>query len=593
MSTRLEDYAMIGDGETIALVNRAGSIDWLCLPRFDSDACFAALVGDERNGRWCMAPADNVMRIERRYCQDTLVLETDFITAEGRVRVLDFMPIRSGRDSTVIRIVAGIDGAVAMRSSLAVRFDYGTVSPWYTDEKDGAVIGKVGPDLVVIRADVKLKRQDEIVMADFHVKAGQRFAFSLQHDGSTAPPPGPVDAERLLEETKSWWLDWIARFDKPTEWPDFIKRSLIVLKALTYFPTGGIVAAGTTGLPEKPGGRMNWDYRYCWLRDSTFTLTAFLNAGFKDEAREWLHWLLRAIAGDPERIRIAYRVDGGRHLYEWNADWLMGWEGAQPVRVGNGAARQRQLDIFGEIIDSTHLAEQAGLERNDWEDAIERRLVLKVAETWREPDQGLWESRGRPRHYVYSKAMAWVAVDRFLKMSRTRPHVEPELLSKLEKLRDEMHAEICARGWSEKRGSFVTHYATRQLDGSLLLLPLVGFLPISDPRMTATIAACEAELIESGFVRRHKAAAFGTEEGCFIACSCWLANCMVLQGRHEEARKLLGRIAGIANDVGLLSEEYHVREGRLLGNIPQALSHLSFVNAALSLAGPVLQRGGG
>lgn len=593
MSTKLEDYAMIGDGETVALVSRTGSIDWLCLPRFDSDACFAALLGEPSHGSWQIAPDATPTDIRRRYCGDTLVLETEFVTPEGVAQVLDFMPIRQGKNSAVIRIVTGIEGTVAMRSTLSARFDYGTVSPWYTDEKDGAIIGRVGPDLVVLRAEVPMTREGETITAAFTVKTGQRFAFTLQHDGSTAEPPPALDSERLLGATKTWWLDWIAPFDKATEWPELVKRSLIVLKALTYFPTGGIVAAGTAGLPEKPGGRMNWDYRYCWLRDSTFTLTAFLNAGFKEEARAWLHWLLRAIAGNPDRIRIAYRVDGGRHLQEWDADWLPGWEGARPVRIGNGAAGQRQLDIFGEIIDSTHLAERAGLERSDWEGEIERRLVLRVAETWRDPDQGLWESRGSPRHYVYSKAMAWVAVDRFLKMQGTQSHCAPELRQRLQALRDEMHAEICARGWSERRGSFVAHYTTRRLDGSLLLLPLVGFLPVEDPRMAATIAACEAELMEGGFMRRHKASAFGTEEGSFLACSCWLANCMVLQGRQDEARALLGRIAGIANEVGLLSEEYHVREGRLLGNMPQALSHLSFINAALNLSGPVLQRGGG
>lgn len=593
MSKPIEDYAMIGDGETIALVDRTGSIDWLCWPRFDSDACFAALLGEPKHGCWRLAPEAAVQETIRRYCGDTLVLESTFRTETGLVQVLDFMPIRSGKNAAVIRIVSGLEGEVSMCSDLALRFDYGTLSPWYKQEKDGTLIGRVGPDLVAIRAEVPMAREEKRIVARFIVKTGERIAFTLQHDGSTDAVPEPLDAEQLLGETKEWWLTWIDRFDRQTEWQNLIKRSLITLKALTYFPTGGIVAAGTTGLPEKPGGRMNWDYRYCWLRDSTFTLTAFLNAGFKEEARAWLHWLLRAVAGDPDRIRIAYRVDGGRHLQEWEADWLPGWEGATPVRIGNGAARQRQLDIFGEVIDSTYLADRAGIERDDWEVEVERRLVLHVAETWRAPDQGLWESRSSPRHYVYSKAMAWVAVDRFLKMDAVRSGIEAELRVQLTHLRDEMHAEICAKGWSEKRGSFVSHYTSRRLDGSLLLLPLIGFLPIDDPRITATIAACEAELMEGGFVRRHKASAFGTEEGSFIACSCWLANCMVMQGRHEAARALLGRIAGIANDVGLLSEEYHVRQGRMLGNLPQALSHLAFINAALCLSGPVLQRAGG
>ena len=592
MSKRIEDYAMIGDGQTIALVSRTGSIDWLCLPRFDSDACFSALLGEDRHGTWTMRPEAPRFETHRRYCGATLVLETEFTTDTGKVQVTDFMPIRTGRDSSVIRIVMGLEGEVAMQSELCARFDYGTLGPWYTEE-EGTFVGKVGPDLIAIRAGVPLTRDDETIRAKFVLKTGQRVAFSLQHDGSTHPVPAPVDAERLLVDTKSWWLDWISSFKKKTEWPEFVKRSLITLKALIYMPTGGIVAAGTAGLPERPGGRMNWDYRYCWLRDSTFSLTALCNAGFNAEAKAWLHWLLRAIAGNPGRIRIAYRLDGGRHLDEWKANWLPGFDNSRPVLIGNAASRQRQLDVLGEIIDSTHLAEQAGIERGDWGFEVERRLVLRIAGTWREPDQGPWESRGRPRHFVYSKVMAWVGVDRFLKMQGVRAHCDEACLRRLESLRSEMHSDICMQGYSEKRGSFTAYYGSHRVDGSLLLLPLVGFLPVEDPRMASTIAVVEAVLMEGGFVRRSPAPLLGIGEGSFLACSAWLANCMVMQGRRDDACALLERIMGIANDVGLLSEEYHVWQRRLLGNMPQALSHLAFINAALCLDGPVLQRGGG
>ncbi|MBW4023267.1 MAG: glycoside hydrolase family 15 protein, partial [Proteobacteria bacterium] len=385
MSKRIEDYAMIGDGETVALVGRNGSIDWLCWSRFDSDACFAALLGDKEHGCWSMTTEDPHPQMSRSYCGNTLVLETVFATATGKARLIDFMPVRSGSSSSIIRIVTGLEGNVALQSDIRLRFGYGTVAPWFITKK-GAITGKVGPDLVIARSDVPIEIVDGTISAHFEVREGQRVVFTLQHGSSTEAAPAPLDADRLLDETKTWWLEWIERFDKPAEWPDFVRRSLITMKALTYFPTGGMVAAATTSLPEKPGGRMNWDYRYCWLRDSTFTLTAFLNAGLKQEAHSWFHWLLRAVAGSPDKIRIAYKVDGGRRLEEWTPSWLPGFNGARPVRVGNGAAGQRQLDIFGEILDSSHIAERAGLERNEWEIEIERRLVMHVAEVWREPD---------------------------------------------------------------------------------------------------------------------------------------------------------------------------------------------------------------
>ena len=592
MTRRIDDYAMIGDGQTVALVGRNGSIDWLCWPRFDSDACFAALLGEDENGCWALAPEGREIKRSRAYCGNTLVLETEFTTEAGAVRVVDFMPIRHGESSTIVRIVSGLDGVVDLRSDIRLRFDYGSVAPWF-QKAEGAIIGTVGPDLIVIRSDVPLERDAETISSRFAIRAGQRVTFTLQHTASTAAAPAQVDSDRLLGETKTWWLDWIGKFSRQTEWPDFVKRSLITLKALTYFPTGGVIAAPTTSLPEKPGGSMNWDYRYCWIRDSTFTMTAFLNAGLKDEASAWLRWLLRAIGNSPDSIRIAYRVDGGRRLEEWRAGWLRGFGGARPVRIGNSAAGQRQLDIFGEVLDSAHLAERAALDRSDWEFGIEHRLVQHVSEIWRQPDQGMWESRGSPKQYVYSKVMAWVAVDRFLKMARAKTELPPATFGRFDKLRDEMHTEICQKGFNEKYKTFGVQYDSHQLDASLLLLPLVGFLPIDDSRIAGTIAAIESQLMESGLVRRHRAPAFGTEEGAFIACSCWLADCMALQGRRDEARDLLARVIALANDVGLLSEEYHVPQKRLVGNIPQALCHLAVVNSVLGLSGPVLQRGGG
>lgn len=592
MAKRIEDYAMIGDGQSLALVGLNGAIDWLCLPRFDSDACFAALLGRPEHGSWELCPQRPVQQARRRYAGDTLVLETEFHTEGGACLVTDFMPIREGKHSSLVRIVSGLSGVVEMRTTLRARFDYGRVAPWYSRE-EGVLVGRIGPDLLAVRADIPLREEAGTIAAAFPLVAGQQVVFCMQHGESTAALPPALDAHALLRQTKRWWLDWISGFKHETAWPDLVRRSLITLKALTYMPTGGILAAGTAGLPEKPGGRMNWDYRYCWLRDSAFTLTAFLNAGFEGEAKAWLQWLLRTIGNSPEHIRIAYRVDGGRHMQEWWAKWLPGFEGALPVRIGNQAAGQRQLDIFGEIIDSSHLAEQAGLDRNGWEMEIEQRLVEHVEKTWRTPDQGFWESRGRPRHYVYSKVMAWVAVDRFLKLKGSAAQSDPALRTRLERLRATMHAEICARGVAPKSGHFTAYYGTRRVQAELLLLPLVGFLPVEDPRISATIAEIERVLVQGGLVRRKRAPLFGGEEGCFIACACWLASCMGMQNRHQDAQAMMQRVADIANDVGLLAEEYHIPRQALYGNYPQALSHLAFINAALGLRGATYQRGGG
>ncbi|MHB1305296.1 MAG: glycoside hydrolase family 15 protein [Acidiphilium sp.] len=578
MSRPIEEYAMIGDGETAALVHRGGGIDWLCLPRFDSDACLAALLGDERHGSWLITPEhESEVELTRRYRKDTLVLETDFHTKAGAVRIVDFMPPRD-RHPVVIRVVEGLEGRVRMRMAISLRFDYGSMPPWIEIDGNEAV-AEVGPDQVVLRAPVPLA-----------VEAGQRLAFSLSYADSTEPPPAAVDAMAALHATVSFWRDWIGRFTRDCEHPEAVRRSLITLKALIYRRTGGLAAAATTALPEIPGGAANWDYRFTWLRDSTFTLTAFLNAGYLEESRAWRDWILRAIAGDPDKMRIMYRIDGARHIPEWEVPWLPGHGWASPVRVGNAASTQHQADIYGEVIDAFHLAVRGGLDRSERTGRVERAIVEHIEKTWREPGAGLWESRGEPRHYVYARAMCWVGVDRFLKgcgETLDRPTRE-----RFTRLRDAIHEEVCREGYHPGLGRFVAYYGGHAIDACLLLLPLIGFLPVEDPRIAATIEAVASELGEGGLVRRKEPAS-PTPEGTFTACACWLADCRAMQGRRDEARAIVARVLDIRNDVGLLAEEYNVPAGRLAGNFPQALSHLALVNTILGLSGAVLQRAGG
>ena len=593
MSKPIEDYGFIGDSETAALIARDGSIDWLCWPRFDHDACFAALLGDAEHGRWRLAPADTVTRTARRYREDTLVLDTEFETATGAVQVTDFMPASREDASSLVRLVTGLRGAVAMDCDIRLRFDFGSVPPWLTPRPDGFV-GVVGPDRVVLRAGAPVTIEADIARCRFVVRAGQVVPFVLRYNRTDEAEPGDLDTGAALARTEAYWRDWIGRFRRPTDWPEAVRRSLLTIKALIHPPSGGLVAAPTLGLPERPGGAMNWDYRYCWVRDATFTCCALLNAGYQAEARDWMAWLLRAIGGKPETMRIMYRVDGSRRLEERQVPWLPGYEGSTPVRVGNAAAGQRQLDVFGEILDSVHVARQAGLDGSEHGRKVGRRLVEYVARIWQEPDQGLWESRGEPQHYVYSKVMAWTAVDRFLKLQDGEGEMEASLRQRLEKLRAEIHADVCERGFNPALGHFVQHYgAGRCLDASLLLLPLVGFLPISDPRISGTIAAIEQHLTEDRLIRRYATVDGEKEEGAFLACSCWMADCLAMQGRHAEARRQFERVLALRNDLGLLSEEYHLPSRRLVGNFPQALSHLALVNTALGLCGPVLQRGGG
>ncbi|SAL09371.1 glycoside hydrolase 15-like protein [Caballeronia sordidicola] len=594
MSKPIEDYALLGDGETAALVSRDGSIDWLCWPRFDDDACFAALLGTPENGHWSMAPVASVICQSRRYQQDTLVMETDFETEDGAVRVIDFMPMRT-TFSSVVRIVVGLRGRVNMRSTLRLRFDYGALPPWSTAEGD-SMVAKVGPDLVILRAPMPLEVKSHVTETEFEVQAGSRLAFVMSYGPSHLPPPAAIDAEAALLATREFWCNWIGRFDdSKTHRPHEVRRSLLTLKALIHQSSGGLIAAPTTSLPEAPGGKMNWDYRYCWLRDASFTLGALLNAGFHGEAQAWRDWLLRAIAGSPDRVRIMYRVDGARHLAEWTVDALPGYRYSQPVRVGNAASTQHQIDVFGEVLDCLDLARRGGVPASEQEAAVALKIVEHLAAMWDSEGSGVWESRAEPRHYTYSKVMAWVAFDRFIRhheASGTVRTVDRQALDRIVALRSKIHEQVCRDGWNEGLGSFTQHYGGQELDASLLLLPLMGFLPADDPRMAATIATIQRELSEGGLIRRTKARQGGPSEGVFLACSCWMADCLILQGRTDEARAQFERVLAVSNDLGLLSEEYNVPGKHLAGNFPQALTHLAIVNTALNLCGPTLNRGG-
>jgi len=588
MAPPLEDYAMIGDGHSAALVAANGSVDWLCWPRFDSDACFAALVGRDDNGHWSLAPRD-APRARRRYRDDTLILDSEFVTETGVVRVTDFMPEREGAPA-LVRIVAGLRGFAAMQMRLRLRQGYGLIPPW-NEAEERQVIGRVGPDLTVLRADVPLRCEGRDVGAEFAVHQGDRYAFVLQLGSSRKPAPAAIDPQRALADTERYWREWIGRFAKPTDWPEAVRRSLITLKAMISRTTGGIIAAPTTSLPEILGGDANWDYRFCWLRDAAFAISALLNAGYRAEAEAWRDWILRAIAGSPEHIQVMYRLDGGRELNEWTASWLCGYRWSAPVRVGNKAAVQRQIDVFGELIDVMELATKAGIARNAHWNAVERAIVERVAEVWGTPGQGIWESRGEPRRHVYGQVMAWVALDRFLKRNGKASDADPHLLKRLAALRTEMHAEICREGFDSGLDSFVEYYGSRQVGAALLLMPVVGFLPIDDPRISATIARIERELVEDGLVYRT-AESRESSQGAFLPCSGWLADCRKMQGRDEAARAALERMLAVRNDVGLLSEEYDLRRRRLTGNFPQGLSHMALVNSAIGLCGEVLQRSG-
>ncbi len=592
MSKPIEDYAVIGDGQSAALVARDGAIDWLCWPRFDSEACFAALLGSEQNGHFRIGPDFEGWTSQRGYRPDTLILETVFSRGGNRARLIDFMPLRDGSAPTLIRIIEGESGEVPLRLDFIPMFDYGLLPPWAVHHGPEAIAATVGPHLLLLRGPVPLALTGHQVTATFTVQAGQRFAFTLTYGDSTKPLPAVPSAARTLRTTEAWWRSWAGRFTKPTRWRDPVVRSLITLKAMTHHPTGGTIAAPTTSLPEIPGGSANWDYRYCWLRDATFTVSAMLNAGYHQEAEAWRDWMLRAIAGSPDKLRIMYRVDGIRHVPEWQLDWLPGHDNSRPVRVGNDAAAQEQLDVHGEIIEAFHLLAKAGIQRTSHGLEVETRLVERLEQVWSDKGHGIWENRGEPQDFVYSKVMVWVGLDRFLRNPATSSHADPQLAARLADLRTRVHNEVCEKGFNRNRGHFTRTYGGTELDGSLLLLPATGFLPIQDPRIQGTISAIERDLMEDGLVRR-KPRREAPDQGAFIACGFWLVDCRAMQGRVADAETLFDRLLSIRNDVGLLSEEYDTRGGRLTGNFPQTLSHLSLVTSALGLSGPVLERSGG
>jgi len=585
MALRIEDYAMIGDLGTAALVGRDGSIDWLCWPRFDSDACFAALLGGSEHGRWLIAPKHEAPKISRRYRPNTLILETRFETPEGAVRLIDFMPPRE-TNSHLIRLVVGESGKVDMRGELVLRFGYGAAVPWVTRVEPHTLRAIAGPDMVVLRSPVKLRGEHFRTVGEFAVSAGETISFVLSYGLSHRPLPQPVDAERKLAETEKFWTEWAAKNEISCPWNEAVCRSLITLKALTYAPSGGMVAAPTTSLPEFIGGNRNWDYRFCWLRDATLTLLALMNAGYYDEARLWREWLLRAAAGSPKQVQIMYGICGERRLTEWEVPWLPGYENSQPVRIGNAAHNQLQLDIFGEVMDAVHQARQQGLvaEESGWD--LQREFLAHLEEIWPERDEGFWEVRSEREHFTHSKAMAWVAFDRSIKSAEKFKLKGP--INHWRKVRDEIHKDVCERGFNKELNSFVRAYGSQELDATLLLLPAIGFLPPEDPRVLGTIKAVERNLFMDGFVARYDSEisddGLPPGEGAFLACSFWLVDAYLMTGRHEEAVKLFERLILLCNDVGLLSEEYDLRDRRLLGNFPQALSHLALVNSASNLA---------
>ena len=581
----IEDYALIGDCLTGALVGRNGSIDWLCWPRFDGTACFAALLGTSRHGRWLLAPEDPEPRISRSYRGDTMVLETLFDTADGQVAVIDFMPI--GRaDSSLVRRVEGRRGKVSMCMHLVLRFDYGSATPWVTElHKGGGISAIVGPNLVVLHTKVALHGRNQATHAAFTVGEGEGVDFVLTWGPSHLPLPAAFDARKALDQTEAFWRDWAARCKYQGAWKPAVLRSLLTLKALTYAPTGGIVAALTTSLPEQLGGQRNWDYRYCWLRDATLTLIALMEGGYYDEAEAWRHWLHRAVAGSPDELQIMYGIAGERQLVEWSPSWLPGYQGAAPVRIGNAASQQLQLDVYGEMVGAVSLARTSGLREPATAWSMQALFIEHLATIWDQPDDGIWEVRGGRRNFTHSKVMAWVALDRSVKDAERFSFDAP--LDRWRQLRDRIHAEVCQRGFDTGRNSFTQSFGNPELDASLLLIPKVGFLPANDPRMIGTVKAIESELLADGFMLRYRteAGADGMPpgEGAFLPCSFWLANAYALQGRDADAVALFERLLGLANDVGLLAEEYDPRAKRLVGNFPQAFSHLALIGSALDI----------
>jgi GH15 family glucan-1,4-alpha-glucosidase len=579
---RIEDYAVIGDCRTAALVCRDGSIDWLCVPRFDSAACFTALLGDKSNGRWLVQPAGKITKTSRHYRGDSLILETHFATATGKVRVIDCMPPDTPQ-CCIVRLVECLEGHVAMRTELAIRFDYGVTIPWVSRRDSRTMTAVAGPHMLTFRTPAEVRGENMHSVAEFTLRKGESMPFVLAYSESFQPLPLSVDAYISLEETERYWRRWSGICNVKGKWRNTIMRSLLALKSLSYAPTGGIVAAATTSLPEKIGGSRNWDYRYCWLRDATFILLAFLNAGYSEEAKVWQDWLLRVIAGAPEQLQTIYNVLGEKRLDELELPHLPGFENSRPVRIGNAAYTQLQIDIYGELADVMAQARAGGLPPSPRSTELRGVFMKHLEKTWRLADEGIWEIRGTPQHFVHSKAMAWVAFDRASKA----PDSTARQKAHWKKIARQIHAHICRNGVDRKRGCFVQAYGSQQMDASLLLLPLVGFLPCSDKRIKATVREIERRLVRKGLVRRYETVT-GVDglppgEGAFLACSFWLADNYNLMGRRKEAMLLFGRLRRLANDVGLYAEEYDTEERRMLGNFPQAFSHVALINTALNL----------
>lgn len=583
MAAKIEDYALIGDCETAALVDTNGSIDWLCWPDFSSDACFAALLGTEENGYWKIAPTDETWKTTRRYRDHTLILETTFEHADGTIRLIDFMPVRAS-NSHIIRIVEGLRGKLGLRMELALRFDFGRTVPWVTRTADG-VRAIAGPNLAVLHAPVPLHGENLKTVAEFTVGEDEHLAFTLSYGTSYKNGPRDIEAEQALEDTDDFWRQWSGRLKYEGSYRDVVERSLITLKAMTFRPTGGVVAAVTTSLPEALGGVRNWDYRYCWLRDTTFTLLALTNGGYFEEAAAWQDWLIRALAGSPDQVQIMYGLKGERQLVEWEIRWLPGYENSMPVRIGNAASMQVQLDIYGEVLDSFFHAQHSMGRHSELDFRVLVQLMEHLETIWQQPDEGIWETRGGPQQFTYSKMMAWVAFDRAVLLAEQLKYKAP--VERWKTMRDTIHREICAKAFSETKNSFVQAYGSDQLDAALLLMPVVGFLPGSDLRVKSTVEAIERELMPDGFVLRYDTSrmqdGLPPGEGVFLACSFWMVSSLKAIGRLQDAKALFERLLTLRNDLGLLSEEYDVERKRLVGNFPQAFSHIALVNAAFDL----------
>ena len=586
MAGRIEDYAIIGDTSTVALVDRSGSIDWWCAPRIDSNACFAALLGDEKNGRWIIAPRGPIAKVSRRYEPETLVLETLFDTPEGSVAVLDFM-LPGHPQPTIHRVVEGRSGTVTLDMELAVRFDYGSIAPWVRPVGDGLVM-VAGPDGLRLHSPVPLQDRDGTTATSFAVTEGHRHAFSLTWFRSDTDAPLPIESLAALDRTREWWREWVGRCTYEGGWRDDVIRSLITLKALTYAPTGAVCAAATTSLPEEIGGVRNWDYRFSWLRDATLTLQVLLTCGYLEEATAWSHWLRRAVAGGGG-FQIMYSVEGERRLTELELSWLPGYEGSRPVRIGNEASTQFQLDVYGEVMDAVQTAARAGLPAQPgYGPQMALGLMDLLEQVWNQPDDGIWEVRGGRQHFTHSKAMAWVAFDRGIRFAE-RIGADHDQVERWTRLRDDVHAQICDKGWNPEIGSFSQYYGSSNLDASLLMLAPLGFLPPNDPRIVGTVEAIQRDLVHDGFVRRYQTEGenvdgLAGDEGTFLLTTFWLADNLALMGRHDEAVEVFERLRGLCNDVGLLSEEYDPRHKRMLGNFPQAFSHLGLINTAANLS---------